>query len=401
VLPGSHVATGARKELQFDLVANAFYFLASCAERKVQSAAGSRTLYADSVFHRFGVPQDVVDRYLGILVHTLHALCVQLHFAPWPRAKWPGGHRFSVVLSHDIDFLPSGPMDVVVQGGKTFLRHLFREGAPIEAVRAMAGLAGAVVQGRDPYGCVPEIIEMERSRGVRSSFQVAVARRHPRDVNYDIRDERTTEYLSAIPRAGFDLCLHGSYRSSENPQWYRDEVALIERRLGEVQGSRQHFLSFDYDSLFGVQETTSVEFDMSMGYPDHIGPRAGFSYPYFPYCVAEDRPYDVLQISLLMMDVTLRSYMRLSATRAWNVIQEQLAALAESNGCGSIVWHPIVFGGARDPGYAQLYWRMIDAIKNMSGLATDGAEINAFWRVRATGYASFAKCRAPFQKPAV
>ncbi len=50
---------------------------------------------------------------------------------------------------------------------------------------------------------------------------------------------------------------------------------------------------------------------MSMGFPDRIGPRAGFSYPYFPYCLDEDRPYDVVEISLFLMDVTLRSYMGL------------------------------------------------------------------------------------------
>jgi hypothetical protein len=209
-------------------------------------------------------------------------------------------------------------------------------------------------------------------------------------VNYDIEDERTLNYLQAIQHADFDLCLHGSYRSTENPAWYMEEVNTLRRQLGTPRGSRQHFLSFDYDVLFRAQEMAGIEYDMSMGFPDRTGPRAGFSYPYFPYSLDEDRPYNVVQIGLLIMDVTLRSYMKLNAKRAWESINKQLEALAGIGGCGSVVWHPIVFGGARDPGFGDLFWRMVDQVKQTDGLATDGARINEYWRWRARDYESFA-----------
>ena len=89
------------------------------------------------------------------------------------------------------------------------------------------------------------------------------------------------------------------------------EARLLGERLARPLGSRQHFLSFDYDTLFAAQEEAGIRYDMSMGYPDRLGPRAGFSHPYFPYNLREDRPYRVLQFSLFLMDVTLRSYMGL------------------------------------------------------------------------------------------
>jgi hypothetical protein len=112
---------------------------------------------------------------------------------------------------------------------------------PLDALRAGAGLARSLLAGRDPYGCVPDIIAEETRRGIRSSFQVAVARRHPSDVNYDIQDDRTRDYLRAITDAGFDLCLHGSYRSTEQHLWYVEEAARLADRLGRPEGSRQHF----------------------------------------------------------------------------------------------------------------------------------------------------------------
>jgi hypothetical protein len=374
----------------FDLPANAFFFLSCWSERVARNERGSRAHYSNSVYAKFAIPQNIVDRYLERLLAELRRLCGRLGIPEWKRLTWPDESRYAVVLSHDVDFLPRHASDVAKQGSKTFLRHLIRERAPMEALRAMAGLAKAVALRRDPYGCVPELIERERALGVRASFQVAVARRHPQDVNYDIENERIRSYLQAIRDADFDLCLHGSYRSTENPAWYVEEVDTLRRRLGAPKGSRQHFLSFDYDVLFRAQEIAGIEYDMSMGFPDRTGPRAGFSYPYFPYCLSEDRPYNVVQIGLLIMDVTLRSYMKLNAKQAWEPIGKQLEALAAIAGCGSVVWHPIVFGGARDPGFGELFWRMVDRVKKTAGLATDGARINDYWRSRASEYGSFA-----------
>ena len=195
------------------------------------------------------------------------------------RVRWPQQATYAVVLSHDVDYLPRGPADLAAQGARTLFRHLVRQRDPIDAVRATLGLARCLGQDRDPYGCVPLIIAHEKHLGVRSSFQVAVARRHPSDVNYDVGDDATRDYLRTIVDEGFDLCLHGSYRSTESPDWYTGEVEMLAGRLQRPVGNRQHFLSFDYDTLFAAQERAGIEYDMSMGFPDRPGPRSGFSFP--------------------------------------------------------------------------------------------------------------------------
>lgn len=392
VFPEPGATQTAVVAIPFDIVANAFYFLSSWSERVGEAdAAGTRRLYATSVFARLGVPQDIVDRYLARLLAALGTLCDRLGCPRPAPASWPDDTRFALVLSHDVDFIPNGILDTMLQGAKTLARHLLHHRDPADALGAAAGLLKALAHGRDAYGCVPEIIAKEKALGVRSSFQVAVGHRHPHDVNYRIEDDRIRDYLRAIVDAGFDLCLHGSYRSTENPAWYGEEAALLAARLGRPRGSRQHFLSFDYDALFSAQERAGIRYDMSMGYPDHQGPRAGFSYPYFPYCLKEDRPFDVLQISLFLMDVTLRSYLGLKGAAARRVIEDTLRDLHEKRGCASAVWHPIVFAGARDPGYDRLFWEMIQAVRQRSGLATDGRTIDTFWRGKAERYSSFSR----------
>ena len=111
--------------------------------------------------------------------------------------------------------------------------------------------------------------------------------------------------------------------------------------------------------------------------------------PYFPFCFARNRPYDVVEISLFYMDVTLQGYMHLRPSQAREVIDSGLEELQRKRGAVSVVWHPIVFGGARDPGYDQLYWHLVERTRVLGGLATDGRTINDFWRQRARSYSSF------------
>lgn len=391
-VPDSAVASDAL-DVGFDLVVNALYFLACWGERATSN--GSRTLFRDSLFARTEVPQDIVDTYLERLLVLVKERCQELGWRPWAPNSWPQGSDYSIVLSHDIDYIPANKRAIVWQGVKSVSRHLVRQRDLVDAARALGGLVKAIAQGRDPYGCIPEIIAREKALGVRASFQVAVGRRHPADVTYRIEDDATRDYVALIPQAGFDLCLHGSYRSTERLEWYVEEARLLSQRLCRPIGSRQHFLSFNYDNLFSAQERAGVQYDMSVGYPDHVGPRAGFSYPYFPYSLAEDRPYDVVEISLFLMDVTLRSYMGLRGEAAWRRIAAEVSSLHRKRGCVSIVWHPIVFGGARDPGDAELFWRIVSHVAETGGYATDGRSINSLWRDRAQQYPSFANVSSP------
>ena len=82
--------------------------------------------------------------------------------------------------------------------------------------------------------------------------------------------------------------------------------------------------------------------------------------------------------------------MNLRGARAREVIDSGMADLSRKRGAVSVVWHPIVFGSARDPGYDQLYWYLIERVQSLGGLATDGRTINDFWRDRARNYVSFA-----------
>lgn len=364
-----------------DVIANAFYFLAAWEEQKLSGTDGGlRHLFSQSVFQRLGIAQSVVDDYFAVFEQRLDLALATLDVDRPRKPAWPEGATFAVVLSHDVDFIPSGYGESLMKGFKTVARDVFRHRDPGGAVHTSTAFVRQVIQGQNPYRQVPHMIAREKKMGVQASYQVAVGRRHPSDVSYRIEDDEVCDYLRVIVDEGFDLCLHGSYRSTERLEWYVEEARLLEERLGRPIGSRQHFLAFHYSTLFRAQEQAGIAYDMSIGFPDRTGFRTGFSHPFFPYDFGEERAFDVLEISLFLMDVTLRSYLGLRREEAWAHIREAIAELKGRGGCGSIVWHPIVFGNARDPGYAQLFWDTVDLIREEGGYATDGRTINNYYR---------------------
>ena len=394
LFPTEEPVPRARNHIPFDLAANAFYCLSCWSERRERRTTSTRRLYEGSIYDRLQVPQDVVDRYLDFLMERLRRTAGTRSGLEPPAARWPGGHAWALVLSHDVDFLSSSIRETLTQGVRTLGRHLIRQRDPGAAARGVWALFNGMLRGRDVFDDLSGIMATERARGASSSFQIAVARTHPNDVNYDLMDDRVRDRLSEIPAQGFDLCLHGSYRSTSSGEAYDREVEILAKRLGRPLGSRQHFLSFDFDVLFRAQERAGIEYDMSLGYPDRTGPRTGFSYPIFPYCLDEDRPYDVVEIGLFLMDVTLRSYMGLRDAAARAEVDATVERLCHRGGCGSVVWHPIVFGGARDPGFGELFWHLVDRVTETGGLATDGRTINRFWRATARRYESFRHIRS-------
>ena len=188
---------------------------------------------------------------------------------------------------------------------------------PADALRAMAGLLARASPAAIPTAAY--------RRSSSANARSACARRSRSRSATAIRTtsttgSRTTACATTCDRitdAGFDLCLHGSYRSTENPAGMSRRRRCWRSRLGRPRGSRQHFLSFDYDTLVrGAGEQRASTTTCRWASPITSGRAPAFRYPYFPYCLEQDRPYDVLQISLFLMDVTLRGYMGLKRPAA-------------------------------------------------------------------------------------
>ena len=121
VFPQTNPAFSAPSDIAFDLVANAFCFLTAWSERRRPERIEVAPALCDVDLR---APRDSTG-HRGPLSRAPRGGPGLLHDGPGVARdiRWPGDTRFAVALTHDVDFLPSGMLDNVVQGGKSILRH--------------------------------------------------------------------------------------------------------------------------------------------------------------------------------------------------------------------------------------------------------------------------------------
>ncbi|MEW6717733.1 MAG: hypothetical protein AB1345_09545 [Chloroflexota bacterium] len=305
----------------------------------------------------FSDPQPVADEWLDHIWEAASG-------AGWAsRQKSPPGFSHisnTLLLTHDVDYLPSPQNRGLPRVLRALLRQTFLRHRPQDACSLLKNYLRAF-RRKAPYTDFFHICSQEGRRGGRSSFQWVVARHHRYDPRYAAHAHDFVEGLRQLQAWGGEICLHGSYTASRTPGRLTQERASLEHLLDvPVSGHRQHYLNFHPPDLFREVESAGFRYDLSIGYNDRSGPRAGTRYPYRPYNLEHNRPHNFWEIPFFLMDTTLSTSYRFSSRQAWDHILHKLEGYS---GCLAVIWHTEQFGGCLDPGFDDLYWQMLDCAR--------------------------------------
>jgi hypothetical protein len=238
-----------------------------------------------------------------------------------------------------------------------------------------------------PYLEVSRIVDEERRRDARSSFQFVVARTHATDPHY-----ASNGLGRAAPPEPWEICLHGSYRAARRRGQLAAERQRLESLSGRrVLGHRQHYLNFDPAELFREVAAAGLCYDMSVGYNDRSGPRAATYFPFRPYDLGAGQPHAIWEIPFVLMDTTLATSYRLGPRAAFEHAQAALRPALAAGGCVSIIWHQEQCGGLLDPGYDRVYvdlldWLTAEGARLVNGAAVVG-DLDASWAAADGGVA--------------
>lgn len=337
-----------------DIIAAAFFMLTRWEETvsSVRDQHGRFPATASVAYKQGFLDRPIVDEYALILQTWLKTL-----LPGWE----PQPPRFSVKLSHDIDYVRSASIRNV--GGDILKRR-----SPIKALQTTKQL---ISRETDPYlqGCYA-LADLSEAHGFQSAFYFMAADRSLLDSGYDPQEKPVQRLIHDLRRRGHEVGFHPGYRTLGNPERFHFEKRRMDAALGETRyGGRQHYLRFRAPDTWRLWEEAGLTYDSTVGYADHEGFRCGTCHPFQPFDIERDRVLDLWEIPLIVMDGTLKQYRNLTPSEG----EERILTLAQRckavNGVFTLLWHNTSLQGEWAP-WAEMYRRVLPQLAALEGRTT-------------------------------
>lgn len=347
---------------QGDEIAAAFFHLSRAEERGARRDRHGRFFASSSSLDPLDPPLERLRLELG---------------AEPPRYR---GARFAVALTHDVD-VPWRWTQIGVRGAAARLKgHALagRAGPALHEARGLARVPLHKLRGTDPNWRFEEIAAEERVHGARSTFFLMAGHGHRADgAAPEAYDRLRPRLVETILGTGAEVGLHGSYLAADDLERLTRERLLLAQLDGPLIGQRYHYLRVDPHRNLVPLVRMGFHYDTSLGFPDALGFRAGIAHPFRPWDMEHDRPSDLVEVPLAVMDATLAEerYEGLSAAAAKPRILTLLDWAAEHCGGFSILWHPERFDAPSARGWDRLYFDVIDAVRDRGGVCVSAREL--------------------------
>jgi len=260
-------------------------------------------------------------------------------------------HSFALLLTHDIDRV-----------------HKTYQAVYYAVTRRDVGSLVDLLPWRHPYWQFKTIMDIEDAAGVRSSFNFLNERSlvempptswvDPQSWRlyagrYDIQDHAIRDVIRDLDTGGWEIGLHGSYTSYDDPERLRMEKTTLESIVGhQVVGGRQHYLNLSEPETWRHQSATGLRYDSSLG----SSTTYGFDGRYAPF-----RPFDdeFVVFPLTLMEKALPS-VETDPERAWEAAEQLLRKARDNGAVMTVLWHLCYFHDTDHPNYRALYRRLID-----------------------------------------
>ena len=164
------------------------------------------------------------------------------------------------------------------------------------------------------------------------------------------------EVVRAVP-GDWDIGIHYNYNTYLNRERFKaqlDSLAAIAPR--SCTAGRAHYLRFDAERSLPFLESFGLRCDESAGYPDRIGYRCGVGGCFQALDTTADKPLNIWEIPLTIMDGTLVSQYPGSPISAFSRL---LSHLGRVGGGLSLLVHPGLFFNPEFPEMLSLYHRLL------------------------------------------
>ena len=270
-----------------------------------------------------GPLRPAVDAYRTWLADALRQRGVDV-----PGRTW-GGHPWAVALSHDLDAVRTRR----VRAGLGSLRL----GRPAEAVRRAFGPDRR-------RASIDELRALAQTHGAAATWFVKPGAWAPEDVPGGL-DPALVARLSADVGGGHEVGWHPGYGTLGRPDRLAAEAERFEAAFGHAPAlARTHFLRWAEPETPRALQKHGVRIDSTLGWAERPGFRRATAQPFPLYDLGADRPTDLWEMPLAVMDTTLSDHLGLDADGTTDALRRTFDAARQSGGVAVVLWHNQVGG---------------------------------------------------------
>jgi len=243
----------------------------------------------------------------------------------------PRSRALRLKLSHDID-----QVGMPFQLG-TSIGHTLRRRSVSATIRDFS----ALLTGIEPVelSLVRRLAAVSSARGLHSAFYWKAGEASAWDTGYDPLESKVLSVIRFVEGCGYELGVHPGYNTFGDRDYLSSEVKQLAKALRvNSPGGRQHYLRWTPGTWLDW-EACGLKYDSSVGFAEHFGFRAGTAFPYRPWSLEENRELCLIEIPLVLMDVTPVKYMKLRHHEGLERIRGIVQRTARVGGVFSLLWH--------------------------------------------------------------
>ncbi len=370
--------------LGFDIL-SPFFFLLSRYEEYANPRRDEfgRFRARDSALSRLNLLETPVLNIYSNLLREVFDKCG----LPAGEPLWPKGKRFAVALSHDVDI----PRKTIPGSLRIFFNQLLGN-RELEGAGAFSQL-GSVVDllreklrgGENPYWNFSKWTQLENGYGFKSCFYLFCQKRgEAKDPKYDLRTDRSLrEAVKKFLLSGFEVGLHGSFKSAKEISTLKEEKSLLEGLFDvDEVGIRLHYLKIEVASSWRIQEEAGLVYDTTLGYPDEVGFRCGLAFPFRPYDLEREKRLNILELPLSIMDGAVFGKGRKDEGEVLSRCLQLLERVERGKGLAVILWHQRSWYERDFPGWRWVYEQILSYLSEKEAWVTSPGEIAKWWKKR-------------------
>ena len=260
--------------------------------------------------------------------------------------------KFNFIPTYDIDMAYSYLYKGFVRNAGGLVKSLFKG-----RLSDMRDRIDVLMKKKDdPYDAYEWLYALHLKHNLHPYYFFLMAKEQR---GYDKNISPTRDEMQELIRyhaLGYQVGIHPSWQSGDDPSLLREEVELLEYITDrKITNSRQHFIRFTLPDSFRQIRKAGIMKEFSMGYGSINGFRASIAQPFLWYDLAKEEITDLEIYPFCFMDANAFYEQRQTPRAAFEELKYYHDTVKKVNGTLITIWHNNFFG--TDPAYVG--WREV------------------------------------------